>query len=241
MVKEPRKPKNKGEGIAVHGFFRVALDNGNEGELVGDKADEATKTPLDKIQQQIERMNKIITELIELARLESSSAVDQTKEVDIATLLDDVYNDALALDKNEHVIELIIDPKESDKQTSSLFGSYEELRMAFSNLLTNAIRYTPAQGNIKLLCTVSDASISISVQDSGLGISYEHIPRLTERFYRVDEGRSSEKGGTGLGLSIVKHILDRHNASIYIQSKVGEGSTFRCDFPILHPGTQLDD
>lgn len=201
-------------------------------EVLQHTADEKTKEPLDKIQQQIVRMNKIIAELIELARLESSAAVDQNIEVDIKDLLEDVYNEALSLDNGRHNIELII---ECDKpQAAKLRGSYNELRMAFSNLLTNAIRYTPEKENIKLFCTVSDSSISIGVQDSGQGIDYEHIPRLTERFYRVDEGRSREQGGTGLGLAIVKHVLDRHNANLNIQSESGKGSTFRCDFPVSH-------
>jgi len=200
-------------------------------EFLQHRADELTKTPLDKIQQQIQRMNTIITELIELAKLESSSDVDHTMEVDIKILLNEVYNEALSFDKNKHHIKLVI---EAEGSVLKLHGSYEELRMAFSNLLINAIRYTPEGGDIKLFCTVNETSISVSVQDSGMGISYEHIPRLTERFYRVDEGRSREQGGTGLGLSIVKHVLDRHNAHLHIQSESGEGSTFRCDFPVSY-------
>ena len=201
-------------------------------EVLQQTADEKTEVPLDKIQQQIVRMNNIIAELIELARLESSAAVDHNQEVEIKTLLDDVYNEALSLDNGKHNIQLVIEG--DDKQTAKLRGSYNELRMALSNLLTNAIRYTPEKENIKLFCTVSDSSISIGVQDSGQGINYEHIPRLTERFYRVDEGRSREQGGTGLGLAIVKHVLDRHDAHLNIQSESGKGSTFRCDFSISH-------
>ena len=104
--------------------------------------------------------------------------------------------------------------------------------MAFSNLLTNAIRYTPAGGEIQLFVAANDSTISVGVRDSGIGINYQHIPRLTERFYRVDEGRSREAGGTGLGLAIVKHILDRHKANLFIQSESGKGSLFRCDFPV---------
>lgn len=199
-------------------------------EFLQHKSDKITEVPLEKIQQQIERMNKIIAELIELARIESSPAIDQDNEVSIDPLMKDVFNEALSLDADAHDIELIIGS--CDTQTSTLHGSYDELRMAFSNLLTNAIRYTPEHGKIKLFCSVNDKNISISVQDSGPGISYEHIPRLTERFYRVDEGRSKEQGGTGLGLAIVKHVLDRHNANLHIQSVVGEGTTFRCDFPV---------
>lgn len=201
-------------------------------EILQDNADDASKMPLEKIQQQTVRMNKIISELIELARLESSASVDYTVEVDVKKLLNDVYNEAVSLDQNEHNIELVIDQSERDKKTLlDLHGSYDELRMAFSNLLTNAIRYTPEGGDIKLFATVNDFGISIGVEDTGIGINYEHVPRLTERFYRVDEGRSREKGGTGLGLAIVKHVLDRHGANLHISSEASKGSIFRCDFP----------
>jgi len=176
-------------------------------------------------------MNKIITELIDLAKLESAAAVDYTNEVDIDRLLNDVYKEAVALDQDKHHIELVIEEETDDGATPShLHGSYEELRMAISNLLTNAIRYTPQGEDIKLFATSHDTGITIGVQDKGVGINYEHIPRLTERFYRVDEGRSREQGGTGLGLAIVKHVLDRHNASLHILSEPGKGSTFCCEF-----------
>jgi two-component system phosphate regulon sensor histidine kinase PhoR len=203
-------------------------------EILQHKADEITKVPLDKVQQQIERMNNIIEELIELARLESSTAVDLSVKVNIKTLLNEVYDEALSLDKDKHHIELIIEQGQDINPVLYMHGSHEELRMAFSNLLTNAIRYTPEGGKIKLFANADDHSLSIGVQDSGIGIDYQHIPRLTERFYRVDEGRSREVGGTGLGLAIVKHVLDRHNASLHIQSVAGRGSTFRCDFPLSY-------
>lgn len=203
-------------------------------EFLQHKTDEITKVPLDKVQQQIERMNNIIEELIELARLESSTAVDLSVKVNIKTLLNQVYDEALSLDKDKHHIELIMEQDQDINPVLYMHGSHEELRIAFSNLLTNAIRYTPEGGKIKLFSNADDNSLSIGVQDSGIGIDYQHIPRLTERFYRVDEGRSREVGGTGLGLAIVKHVLDRHNASLHIQSVVGRGSTFRCDFPLSY-------
>jgi len=203
-------------------------------EFLQHKADEITKVPLDKVQQQIERMNKIIEELIELAKLESATDVDHTARVDLKSLLNEIYNEALALDKNQHHIELVIEEAADNNPAFDLHGSHEELRTAFSNLLTNAIRYTPDGGDIKLFSNTHDNGLSIGVQDSGIGIKYEHIPRLTERFYRVDEGRSREQGGTGLGLAIVRHVLDRHNATMHIQSVAGKGSTFRCDFPLSY-------
>lgn len=204
-------------------------------EFLQDRSDSTTEVPLDKIQQQIERMNKIITELIELARLESSDSADYTVVVDTKALLKDVYEEALTFDQNKHHLTLSIDSQaiESDSNLN-LYGNYNELRMAFSNLLTNAIRYTPEGGDITLFFTAHDTGVSVGVEDTGAGIDYAHIPRLTERFYRVDEGRSREQGGTGLGLSIVKHVLDRHNATLHIQSTPGKGSIFRCDFPFLH-------
>ena len=202
-------------------------------EFLQDNADQKIKVPLEKIQQQTVRMNKIITELMDLAKLESAAAVDDTNTVDIDTLLNDVYEEALSLDQNKHQIELTINTEGPENHLiPHLKGSYEELRMAFSNLTTNAIRYTAEGKTIKLFSSSHKNGVSIGVQDHGVGISYEHIPRLTERFYRVDEGRSREQGGTGLGLAIVKHVLDRHNASLHILSEPGEGSTFRCEFPL---------
>ena len=202
-------------------------------EFLSHNAKDETKIPLERIEQQIIRMNKIISELIELARLESSATIDFSVKVKIDSLMNDVYAEATSLDNNRHQIELDIDTQNLTRiDTLYLYGSYDELRMALSNLLTNAIRYTPQGGDIKLFVSANDAAISVGVQDSGDGIDYKHIPRLTERFYRVDEGRSREVGGTGLGLAIVKHVLDRHNANLYIQSEPGKGSIFRCDFPL---------
>ena len=204
-------------------------------EFLQHNADDKIKSPLEKIQQQTVRMNQIITELIDLAKLESAAAVDYTNTVDINTLLNDIYNEAIALDQGRHHIELVIEPEASGNVPAyNLYGSYEELRMAFSNLLTNAIRYTPEGQDIKLFSSTHDTGITVGVKDSGVGINYEHIPRLTERFYRVDEGRSREQGGTGLGLAIVKHVLDRHNASLHILSEPGKGSTFCCEFPLSY-------
>ena len=204
-------------------------------EFLQHNADEQLRVPLDMIQQQTVRMNKIITELLDLAKLESAAAVDFTNVIDVDTLLNEVYQEAVALDQDRHHIELAIENDAPDSNlTSQLNGSYEELRMALSNLLTNAIRYTPEGESIRLFATSHHAGTTIGVKDEGVGINYEHIPRLTERFYRVDEGRSREQGGTGLGLAIVKHVLDRHNASLHIMSEPGKGSTFCCEFPLTH-------
>ena len=115
---------------------------------------------------------------------------------------------------------------------AKLLGNRDELRSAFGNLLSNAIRYTPAGGIISLRWTERGEQPVFSVQDSGIGIATQHIPRLTERFYRVDRSRSRETGGTGLGLAIVKHVAMRHQAKIEVVSEEGKGSTFLLVFPI---------
>jgi two-component system phosphate regulon sensor histidine kinase PhoR len=113
-----------------------------------------------------------------------------------------------------------------------LEGRREELRSAFSNLIFNAVRYTPAQGDITVRWYQDERGLHFEVSDTGEGIAPEHLPRLTERFYRVDVGRSRQQGGTGLGLAIVKHVLLRHQGQLHIDSTLGQGSTFRCDFPL---------
>jgi len=195
-------------------------------EMLRDSGNDSIAMPLAKIQKQTERMEAIITELIGLAKLETASAVDLSQEIDINKLLNEVYNEAVALDQGSHIFDLNIDPVK-------LYGNYEELRVAFSNLLTNAIRYTPEGGSIGLFSYADETGSYVAVRDAGIGIDYEHIPRLTERFYRVDEGRSREKGGTGLGLAIVKQVLDRHGAVLKIESIPGKGSVFHCYFPLV--------
>jgi len=194
-------------------------------EMLQNSVDEPNKIPVDRIHQQTIRMEKIITELIELAKLETSMSIDMSALIDTSALLNDVYNEAIALDKAVHDIKL-------EYEAIKIHGSYEEIRIAISNLLTNAIRYTQDGGLIKITTSTDETGSYIHVEDNGIGISYEYLSRLTERFYRVDEGRSREKGGTGLGLAIVKQILDRHGAMLQIKSEPGKGSTFSCYFPI---------
>jgi two-component system phosphate regulon sensor histidine kinase PhoR len=133
--------------------------------------------------------------------------------------------EANAISGGRHRIELV------GTSTACLKGSASEIESASRNLLTNAIRYTPPDGCIRIEWQVSADEGVISVSDTGIGISPEHLPRLTERFYRVDRGRSRDNGGTGLGLAIVKHILQRHEASLRVTSTPGQGSTFALVFP----------
>jgi len=194
-------------------------------ETMQRSADESNRFPIEKIYQQTIRMEKIISELIELAKLEAATSVDKHKNLDMEKLLTEVFNEASSLDQNMHNLLLDINDIE-------VYGSYEEIRTVISNLLTNAIRYTPEGGDIKLSTSKGENGYYVHVKDNGIGIGYEHIARLTERFYRVDEGRSREKGGTGLGLAIVKQILDHHGAELKIKSQPGQGSEFTCFFPL---------
>lgn len=193
-------------------------------EMLREIETDTTRMPLEKIQQQTKRMESIISELIGLAKLETADAIEIPETVDSEKLLKEVYDEALALDNGRHPIRLSTSPVK-------LFGRYDELRMAFSNLMTNAIRYTPEGKVIELYTHADETGINVCVRDQGIGIEYEHIPRLTERFYRVDEGRSREVGGTGLGLAIVNQVLERHAAHLRIESEPGSGSVFCCCFP----------
>ena len=195
-------------------------------EALCDQADSRIKTPLEKIQQQTVRMQQILEDLMVLARLESREAPLRHDRVDLEELVRQIYNDALMLDHERH--EIII-----STQPASIMGNSVELQMAITNLVTNAIRYTPENGTIRLFLNIDEAGVHVGVEDNGIGIMPEYIDRLTERFYRVDPGRSRAQGGTGLGLAIVKHVLDRHNASLYIDSVPGKGSLFQCDFELF--------
>ena len=125
--------------------------------------------------------------------------------------------------------------------SARLLGSESEIHSAFSNLVDNAAKYTPAQGSIEMRWWTDDDGAHFSVTDTGIGIQAEHIPRLTERFYRADPGRSRATGGSGLGLAIVKHVLQRHAALLEIESAMGTGSTFTCHFPAHRVATEHEE
>jgi two-component system, OmpR family, phosphate regulon sensor histidine kinase PhoR len=189
------------------------------------KLDPAWNAPVLEMRRQAERMNTIINDLLELSKLESSTTPKDEQPVDIAGLLALLRRDALQPEhhpKNIHI----------DAQADvMLLGSESELHSVVSNLLSNAMKYTPEEGEIELRWWIDKEGAHVSVRDTGAGIPAEHIPRLTERFYRVDEGRARSLGGSGLGLAIVKHALQRHDATLQIKSREGVGSTFTCHFP----------
>jgi two-component system phosphate regulon sensor histidine kinase PhoR len=177
------------------------------------------------MQVQTTRMQRIVENLLTLSRLESNQEILKEESVDLSQLLQIIFNEAQELSQGRHTFKLDI----SDKR--GIMGQSDELHSAFGNLVSNAIRYTPENGEIKLSWRIERGRGIFSVSDTGPGIESEHIPRLTERFYRVDKGRSRDTGGTGLGLAIVKHILLRHQAVLDITSTPGRGSCFCACFP----------
>ena len=183
-----------------------------------------TKHQLAVMNDQAQRMLRLVDDLLTLSRLEDGVQVPREEEFDVRDLIYDVSAEGRRLSGGRHSITCEVVP-------ALLKGSREELRSAFSNLVSNAVRYTPEGGRILLHWEMREGKGVFSVEDSGIGIPEEHIPRLSERFYRVDRGRSRESGGTGLGLSIVKHVLLRHQASLEIGSIPGVGSTFSAVFP----------
>ena len=181
--------------------------------------------PVAEMRRQAERMTAIIHDLLELSRLERTAEPAAGEPIDVAALLAVLRKDVLARPAHPREVRLRID---SD---AALVGEESEIHSAFSNLVDNAAKYTPAEGTVEMRWWVDEDGGHFSVADTGIGIPSEHIPRLTERFYRVDPGRSRATGGSGLGLAIVKHVLQRHGGELEVQSIIGKGSTFTCHFP----------
>lgn len=181
---------------------------------------------LQTMHEQSDRMRRIVEDLLMLARLESQAQPDQQQPVAVPGLLAQVCEDARRL-SGEQVHRITLEAA----QDLWLLGIENELRSLFSNLAFNAVRYTPAGGEIRMRWHADAQGAHFEITDTGIGIAEQHIPRLTERFYRVDTGRSRAGGGTGLGLAIVKHVLLRHDGRLHIESVPGKGSSFRCDFP----------
>lgn len=173
------------------------------------------------------RMQRLIEDLLDLSRLESAKKIEHEEEIYVAGMLEAIIKEAETLSGGQqHVIVNELD------HTLYLKGDQHDLHKAFSNLVYNAVQYTPAHGRITIRWYRDKDGAHLSVEDTGEGIDEKHLSRITERFYRVDKGRSRAHGGTGLGLAIVKHVLSRFQASLYIASTPGRGSLFRCDFPV---------
>ncbi|MEJ2793364.1 phosphate regulon sensor histidine kinase PhoR [Iodobacter sp. LRB] len=201
----------------VGGFIETMID-------MPDTDPETRGQHLQLMYDQTQRMQRLVDDLLTLSRLESGQQMRE-EEVDVPQLMRLLAAEAEGLSQGRHIVTI------GQLDSIRLIGNHDELHSAFGNLVSNAIRYTPNGGEITLSWNLSFEHGLFSVKDSGIGISPEHLPRLTERFYRVDRGRSRSTGGTGLGLAIVKHIIQRHQAQLLVQSKSGEGSVFSVKFP----------
>ena len=181
---------------------------------------------LEMMMDQGKRMKNLVEDLLTLANLEANTQPAPMNSISMSYLISLIKNDAYALSQGKHSLNFDL------KTPCNLLGEEREVLSAFSNLVSNAIRYTPNIGSVSATWSVNAAGEGeFTVTDTGPGISPEHIPRLTERFYRVDRSRSRETGGTGLGLAIVKHVANRHQANLVIESTPGRGSTFILRFP----------
>ena len=181
---------------------------------------------LEMMMDQGRRMKNLVEDLLTLANLEANTQPAPMNSISMSYLMSLIKNDAYALSQGKHSLNFDL------KTPCNLLGEEREVLSAFSNLVSNAIRYTPNVGSVSATWSVNAAGEGeFSVTDTGPGISPEHIPRLTERFYRIDRSRSRETGGTGLGLAIVKHVANRHQANLVIESTPGRGSTFTLRFP----------
>jgi two-component system phosphate regulon sensor histidine kinase PhoR len=201
----------------INGYIETISDNNKT---------PAWEKPLQQIMQQGRRMSLLINDLLMLSKLETTEAGQNQKELELEPLLISIKNEAEALGNDkQQTIHLQCD------EPIRIIANDKEIHSAFSNLAINAVKYTPENGVIKLHLWKDENHVYFSVTDNGPGIDNKHLPRLTERFYRVDASRNSTTGGTGLGLAIVKHVLLRHDGELKITSEVGKGSTFTCVLP----------
>jgi two-component system phosphate regulon sensor histidine kinase PhoR len=204
----------------IHGYLELLLSENKQGNKSWNKM-------FTQMFQQSLRMGKLVEDLLLLSRLESGPEAERNQRpVVVSQLLETICADAKILSGDRaHVLTLEVDNE------LNLIGNEGELHAAFSNIIFNAVHYTPAAGKIAVSWQQVEQQGVLLVEDTGIGIAFEDIPRITERFYRVDKARSRESGGTGLGLAIVKHVLIRHEARLEIESRLGESSIFKCIFP----------
>jgi len=203
----------------ISGYLETMLDS--EDEWAG----EHNKIMSSMMQQTI-RMQNIVTDLLLISRMETDDSEHKRQQVDVPAVLEMIREDAEVLSMGRHTINLKTD------RILWLYANHEEIVSVFSNLIYNAVKYTPEGGVINVRWFADEQGAWFEVEDNGPGIAPQHLPRLTERFYRVDVGRSRETGGTGLGLAIVKHILNRHDGKLEVESELDKGSIFRCYFPM---------
>jgi two-component system phosphate regulon sensor histidine kinase PhoR len=200
-----------------------------------------TQKYLQLMSSQADRMQSLVADLLILSQLEVSQSPNNQDHISLPDLVNQVISEANALTS------LLADQLSGQKHALvfdqvpllRVMGSQKELFSALSNLVSNAIRYTPLGGLVHLTFSQTDDQLTISVKDTGPGIASEHLPRLTERFYRIDQSRSRETGGTGLGLAITKHVMQRHGGELQIQSELGVGSSFNLIFPASRISNQI--
>lgn len=202
----------------IVGFLETLSDMKNE-------FNEKTRPYLQMMLEQSDRMRRLVEDLLKLSSIESNAAPAMKEEINMSQLFKDLKKDSALLSNKEHKITMSI------RKDISLLGYEKEIYSAFFNLIINAVRYTKKGGSINVLWGMKNQRPYFEVQDSGIGIDEKLIPRLTERFFRIDADRNRKSGGTGLGLSIVKHVCIRHEAQIEITSQMGKGSQFRIVFP----------
>lgn len=204
----------------------LTVINGYLDQLADDAGLEPVwRAPIEEMRRQAERMRLIVEDLLELSKLEASGKEAPLDPVDIGGMLTLLRTEVLGREFRPREVTLKLD------SPARLLGSEAELHSIASNLITNAVKYTPEDGSVAIRWWVDAQGGHLAVTDTGIGIPEEHVPRLTERFYRVDRGRSRKSGGSGLGLSIVKHALQRHGGRLTIDSIEGRGSVFTCHFP----------
>ena len=180
--------------------------------------------------EQAERMRALVDDLLALSRLEQDAAPASRELIDVDEILEEAAAEGRMISGGAHEIKI------TKVAPEGILGDFKDMRSAVTNLVTNAVRYTPKDGKIELSWEVKDDHGILSVKDNGIGIAPEHIPRVTERFYRVDKARSRDTGGTGLGLAITKSVVSLHNGEIKLYSKVGEGTTFTLRIPLKYKG-----
>lgn len=204
----------------IKGYLEAILDN-------KDSLDKRWHKPIEQMRQQSLRMENIVRDLLLLSSLETKNMPKKRDRINIGNLVHEIERDTaqMFIDKQH---QFVIDCKEN----GTIQGKRNELYSAISNLIVNAAKYTPPKGTINVKTRFEGDRFLVEVRDNGIGIEAHHLPRLTERFYRVDGSRSTDSGGTGLGLAIVKHILMRHEGELLIESKYGKGSCFTCAFPV---------
>ncbi len=202
------------------GYLETFSDPGDISKMEQNKA-------IKNMYEQAQRMERLVADLLSLSKLETHVLPVHKQQVIISALLASLKENAEVLAKKKKITITL-----TSDDTITLIGDREELSSLFSNLINNAVLYTKENGKVDIKWQKNSPGGSIfSVTDTGIGIAPQHIPRLTERFYRVDIGRSRDSGGTGLGLAIVKHVLTRHDGNLAIESKMGKGSIFSCTFP----------